>query len=87
MGLILIVIGAVSGWRSGRFYGHAYAIFAVVALVVGALALFLEAGGSAALLRYPILLLSASLVAFVEIAGAYTLFAWLKAKRIENRGE
>ena len=87
MGLILIVIGAVAGWKSGALYPSAYAILAVAAMVAAALLALLEAGGSTALLADPLTLLSGWLVAFLYLAVPYTLLAWLKAKRIENRGE
>ena len=87
MGLILIVIGAVAGWRSGAFRGFDYAVFGVIAAGAAALSLYAEARGSTALLLDPASLLLTWLFAFAEIAGAYTLLALLKAKRIENRGE
>jgi hypothetical protein len=48
---------------------------------------FLEARGAVDLLSDPFTLLTGWLVAFLYLAVPYTLLAWLKAKRIENRGE
>ena len=86
MGLILIVIGGVAGWRAGYLDPSAYAILAFGAALVAGLMLLLESRGLPAPLDV-ITVLASWLVLFLYLAVPYTALAWLKAKRVENRGE
>lgn len=87
MALILIIIGGVAGWGSGRLYASAYGILAMAALLVAGMLIVLQPGVLGAVMRDPPAGLVLWLVSFLELAVPYTLFAWLKAKRIENRGK
>jgi hypothetical protein len=87
MGLILIVIGAVAGWKSGSFNPSAYAILGGGAVLAAGVLLLLETRGSIAFLPDLLSIFVGWVVAFLYLAVPYTLLAWLKAKRVENRGE
>ncbi len=89
MGMIMIVAGLFGGWRAGYFdvYGYAaLAIFAAVLLGLVAVVFSQTPLGTIGVSDIPTLLVD-WIVLFVYGAVPFTLAAWLKKTRIENRGE
>lgn len=80
MGLILIAIGAIAGWKVAELGWRIYALIAGLALIPAAIAVFASGG-----VGDPLGWLSAWAVAFLYLAVPYSMLAFLKKKRLENR--
>ena len=82
MGLIFAIIGGIAGWKVGDLHWRYFGIVAAMALVPAIIALMMFISiatiGS---------FVSAWLAAFAYVAIPFSLLAWLKKKRVENRAD
>ena len=82
MGLIFAIIGGIAGWKVGDFHWRYFAIMAAMAMVpaIIGLVMFISIATIGSFV-------SAWLAAFAYLAIPFSLLAWLKKKRIENRDD
>ncbi|MHA6316844.1 hypothetical protein ACXYN8_04185 [Altererythrobacter sp. CAU 1778] len=82
MGLILIVIGAVAGWKIADLHPRSFLLLALAAIMPTAAAVMLDP-----MPHGPVGWIAVWLVTFLYVAVPYALLATLRRARARNRTE